>query len=371
MRIVFAGGGTGGHVLPTLAVADELRSRVSGLEAVFVGSRSGFEAKLVPQAGYPIRFIAARGVRGKGLLAKLRNAPCMGVGFVQSLGIVGRLRPDVVFGSGGYASAATVLAAACLGRPVVLQEQNSIPGTANRALGRCARRIYLGFEKARPFFGDRDGVIVTGNPIRRGIAGGRDAAARAAFGLSADRPVLLVFGGSQGARALNRAAVEYLAERRGLQAIVQTGDRDLAWVRERLAGEERRCFIAPYIESMVEAYRSADAVLSRSGALSCSEIAAAGLPAVLVPYPYATDDHQHWNALALVETGGAIIIEDSALDAASLAAELDPLFSDPARLEKMGRSLAAVARPDAAGRIADDIEALVASRDRGARRRNR
>jgi UDP-N-acetylglucosamine--N-acetylmuramyl-(pentapeptide) pyrophosphoryl-undecaprenol N-acetylglucosamine transferase len=338
---------------------------MTGLEAIFIGSRLGLEARLVPPAGYPIRFISARGVRGKGVVAKLGNLAGMGVGFVQSVGIMRRFAPDLVFGSGGYASAAAVLAASFLRRRVVIQEQNSIPGMTNRLLARSAARVYLGFEKARGFFGNRPGVLVTGNPLRSGIAGGRDPAARAVFGLRFDRPVLLVFGGSQGARTLNRAAVAYLLERRDVQAIIQTGDRDLSWVRERLSGEAGRCFVAPYLTAMSEAYRAADAALSRAGALSCSEIAAAELPAVLVPYPFAADDHQYFNALALAEAGGAVIIRDGALDAGSLAAALDPMLRDPARLAEMGRSLAAVARTDAADRIADDIEGLLSPRGAG------
>ena len=367
MRIVFAGGGTGGHILPALAVADVLRSRTAGLEAIFIGSRSGLEARLVPPAGYPIRFISARGVRGKGIAARAGNLAGMGVGFVQSLGILSRFAPDLVFGSGGYASAAAVLAASFLRRTIVIQEQNSIPGMTNRLLARSAARIYLGFEKARSFFGNRPGVLVTGNPLRGEISARRDPGARAAFGLRRDGPVLLVFGGSQGARTLNRAAVDYLLGRRGVQAIVQTGDRDHAWVRERLAGEGERCFIAPYLGNMHEAYRAADAALSRAGALSCSELAAAQLPAVLVPYPHASDDHQYHNALALADAGGAVIIRDSELGGDSLAAALDRMFDAPSRLVEMGRSLAAVARTDAADRIADDIEALLSARRGGSR----
>jgi len=362
MRIVFAGGGTGGHVLPALSVADELRSRAGGLDALFVGSANGLEAKLVPQAGYPIRFISARGARGKGFVARARSAAGLAIGLVQSIGILSRFKPDLVFGSGGYASAAAVLAAAFLRRKVVIQEQNSIPGLTNRLLGRSAKRIYLGFERARSFFGVRPGVLATGNPLRRDITSNRSPKDRAAFGLAPAGPVLLVFGGSQGARRLNRVAADYLLEHREVQAIIQTGDHDRAWVEEKLGGERGRIFVASYLGNMCNAYGAADVALSRAGALSCSELAAAGVPAVLVPYPHAADNHQYFNALALAEGGGAVIIKDSELDKDSLAAALDPLLAAPSRLAAMRASLLTIAPRDAAKRIADDIEQLLAAR---------
>lgn len=368
MRIVFAGGGTGGHILPALSVADELRSRAAGLDALFIGSANGLEAELVPPAGYPIRFISARGARGKGLAARARSAAGLAVGLVQSIGILSRFKPELVFGSGGYASAAAVLAASLLRTKVVIQEQNSIPGLTNRLLGRSAKRIYLGFERARSYFGNRAGVLATGNPLRREITSEHTLRDRAAFGLAPDRPVLLVFGGSQGARRLNRVAADYLLEHRDVQAIIQTGDHDRAWVEEKLGGERGRVFIAPYLGNMCNAYGAADVALSRAGALSCSELAAAGVPAVLVPYPHAADNHQYFNALALAESGGAVIIKDSELDKNSLAAALDPLLAAPSRLAEMRASLLTVARGDAARRIADDIEQLLAARDAARRR---
>jgi UDP-N-acetylglucosamine--N-acetylmuramyl-(pentapeptide) pyrophosphoryl-undecaprenol N-acetylglucosamine transferase len=365
MRVVFAGGGTGGHILPALSVADELRSRAAELRALFIGSANGLEARLVPLAGYPIRFISARGARGKGLVARVRSAAGLAVGFVQSVAILSRFKPDLVFGSGGYASAAAVLAAAFLRKTVVIQEQNSIPGLTNRLLGRSAARIYLGFERARSFFGTRPGVIATGNPIRREISSERRAEDRAAFGLAPGKPVLLVFGGSQGAHRLNRAAVDYLFAHRDVQAIMQTGERDLAWVEEKLRGDRHRVFVAPYLDNMCNAYGAADAALSRAGALSCAELAAAGMPAILVPYPHAADNHQYFNALALAEGGGAVIIGDAELDARSLEAVLDPLLASPQRLAAMRAAILATAKADAAKLIADDIERLLSAKDAG------
>ena len=359
MRVVFAAGGTGGHILPALSVADELRARSSGLEALFIGTRSGLEAKLVPAAGYEIRYISSRGVRGKGIAARIRNTGSIAVGLFQSLGIVRRFDPDLVFGSGGYASAAVVLAASLLRKKIVLQEQNSIPGLTNRLLARFARRIYLGFEKAAERFKGRRGVVVTGNPLRADILASGRLDTRAEFGLAAGRPVLLVFGGSQGAHTLNAAAAGYLLAHPDVQAIIQTGDQDHEWMRERLGVQGARCYIRPYIGDMNRAYGAATAGLARAGALSVSEIAAVALPSILVPYPHAADNHQFYNASFLADAGGAVIIADSDLNKDTLAAALDPLLADPAALSSMRRSLERVARRDAAKRIADDMLTMV------------
>ncbi|MCX5754390.1 MAG: undecaprenyldiphospho-muramoylpentapeptide beta-N-acetylglucosaminyltransferase [Candidatus Krumholzibacteria bacterium] len=361
MRIVFAAGGTGGHILPALSVADELRARVSGLEALFVGTRYGLESRLVPAAGYEIRYISARGVRGRGAAARIRSAASIAVGFFQSLALLLRFKPDVVFGSGGYASAAVVLAASCLRGKIVIQEQNSIPGLTNRLLARHARRIYLGFEKASGYFGSHRGLLVTGNPLRAEIVSPGPVDLRKEFGIEGSGPVLLVFGGSQGARTLNRAAAEYLLARPGVRAIIQTGEQDYAWMNERLGGLSGRVCVRPYFEAMHRAYAAATVCLARAGALTVSELAAAAVPSILVPYPHAADDHQSYNASFLAEAGGAIVIRDSDLNKDTLASILDPLFADAARLAAMRSALDRAARIDAAAIIAGDVLAVVSA----------
>ncbi|MDD3642448.1 MAG: undecaprenyldiphospho-muramoylpentapeptide beta-N-acetylglucosaminyltransferase, partial [Candidatus Krumholzibacteria bacterium] len=323
MRVLFAGGGTGGHLYPALAVAEELASR-GGLEALFVGTGRGLEATVVPAAGYPLRRIVSRGVRGKGPVAAAATLAMLIAGTVQAAAIIARFRPDVVFGSGGYASAAAVMAAFVFRRAIVLQEQNSIPGMANRMLAPLARRIYVGFEQAGERLGGGRRVVWTGNPLRRSIRPRRDPSARRRFGLRPDAPVLLVFGGSQGAMRLNRAAARLLRSRPGLQGIVQTGERGYDETRRELEGIGPRVFAAAYIDDIEEAYASADVALARAGALSVSELAAVGLPSVLVPYPHAADNHQWHNARVLVEAGGAALVADADLDETTLAAVVDP-----------------------------------------------
>lgn len=360
LKVLFAGGGTGGHVYPALAVAEELKRRFDGFESLFVGTRSGLEANVVEKAGYTIRYISSRGVRGRGILGKMLTIAALMVGLIQSMRIIHAFKPDLVFGAGGYASAAVVLAASAMRRRIVLQEQNSIPGLANRFLAPRASRIYLGFERAAERLEGKARVLYTGNPLRGSILHPRDMDPRAVFGLEGGSPVLLVFGGSQGASSLNRAAVEYLEGRNGVQAIVQTGTGDFEWVKERLERIEARTYVSPYISDIDLAYRAATVALARAGALSVSELAAVGLPAVLVPYPFAADDHQRSNAELLVDAGGALLMEDRELDGGSLSIRLDDLLLDGGeRLRSMRMALERIARPDATEVICDDITAFV------------
>ncbi len=360
VRMLFAGGGTGGHVYPALAIAEEMKRRIVDFEPLFVGTRSGLESNVVENAGFEIRYISSRGVRGRGLPGKMLTIAALMVGLVQSMRIVRSFAPDLVLGTGGYASAAVVLAASALRRPVVLQEQNSIPGLANRLLAPKASRIYLGFQRAAERLGRSRGVLYTGNPLRESILHPRDVDPHAAFGLEREMPVLLVFGGSQGASRLNRAAVEYLEGRPDIQAIVQTGGRDFEWVRERLDGAKAKAFVSPYIADIDLAYRAATVALARAGALSVSELAAVGLPAILVPYPFAADDHQRSNAEVLVEAGGALLVEDRELDGASLSRRIDDLFSGGGEaLNSMRSALGRIAKPNATAEICGDIMTLI------------
>ncbi len=370
MRVVFAGGGTGGHIYPAVAVADELRSKVPRFNPLFVGTRGGLESTVVKEAGYNIRFIHSRGVRGRGFVRQVVTLASLAAGVVQSTVILSRFRPDLVFGSGGYASVAVLVAAFILRRRIVIQEQNSVPGLANRMLAPLAKRIYLGFEKAAGYLGNRSGIIVTGNPLRKEMLEERSRETRNLFGLSPDKPVLLVFGGSQGAGSLNRAAVDYLMAEKGIQGIVQTGKADYEGVLERTAEERSRIFVSAYITRIRDAYDAADLALARAGALSVSELAAVGLPAVLVPYPHAADDHQFHNAGILVDAGGALAIEDRALSGGRLAEIITPLAFDKARLERMKGALLAMSGRDAAAVIAEDIKMIVDGQSAGVREKN-
>ncbi|MBN2184117.1 MAG: undecaprenyldiphospho-muramoylpentapeptide beta-N-acetylglucosaminyltransferase [Candidatus Krumholzibacteriota bacterium] len=360
MRVLFAGGGTGGHVYPALAVADRLAEIHSKFEALFVGTRAGLESRIVPENGYSIEFITSRGVRGRGLAGKIMTMASLVPGVVQSSMILRRFDPDLVFGSGGYASAAVIFAAYLQRRKIVLQEQNSIPGLANRFLSPFADRIYLGFEKAASYLKKRKGVIYTGNPLRKSITtDGGTGDPGASFGLNSEMPVLLVFGGSQGASRLNRAATEYLLANEKMQGIIQTGEKDYSEVKSRLQPAGSRVFVSQYISRISDAYMAADIALARSGALSVSELIAVGIPSILVPYPWSADDHQIHNAEAVVDKGGAVMIADSELDSETLASAIEEIMQTEGRIESMRESLSKAGVINSADIIAGDITRLI------------
>jgi UDP-N-acetylglucosamine--N-acetylmuramyl-(pentapeptide) pyrophosphoryl-undecaprenol N-acetylglucosamine transferase len=355
MRVLIAGGGTGGHIYPGIAVAEELKRIAPETEILFVGGDRGLEGRVVPEAGFELATIGARGLprrapwRVPGAL--LANAGA----FFQATGIVGRFKPDVVLGTGGYVSAPVVVAAWLAKKPVVLQEQNSIPGLTNRILARVADEVHLAFSESRSFFAHKDRLKLTGNPVRRMILSGDRKAALARFGLAEGKPTVFVFGGSRGARRINEATLDAMARLKGglpAQFILQTGKEDFAWAKERAEAASLPVTVVPYLTHIHEAYAAADLVVCRAGAMTLAEIAACGVPAILVPYPFAAYNHQETNAQNLAERGGAVLIRDTELTGERLATDLRRLVQDRELLIKMSVNARRFARPDAAERIA-------------------
>ena len=350
-HVVVAGGGTGGHLFPGIALAETLAAR--GVRVTFVGTAAGIEVRAVPGAGFPLRLIPGAQVRGGGVGRAVRGVGATALGVLRARALLRELRPDLVVGVGGYASVATVVAARLGRTPIVLLEQNTIPGVASRTLGRLADRICLGFEEAARFF-PAGRAVHTGNPVRARVL--------AAPPTAHPTPGLLVFGGSQGARRLNDAIVG-AAERLGalageLRIRHQTGTPDhdrvvAAWSRLGIAAK-----VDAFVDDMGAAYADADLVVARAGAMSCAEITARGLPAILVPYPHAADDHQRHNAEALVRAGAAILILDRDLDGERLTAALRPLLADASARERMAAAARRAGRPDAADRVADACATL-------------
>jgi UDP-N-acetylglucosamine--N-acetylmuramyl-(pentapeptide) pyrophosphoryl-undecaprenol N-acetylglucosamine transferase len=365
VKVIIAGGGTGGHVFPGIAVAEELRRTQPGATVLFVGSRRGLEAQAVPGAGFPIRFVMARGFPRRAWwrwpAAVLSNL----TGFVQSLWVVATERPDVVLGTGGYVSGPFALATWLLGRPLLLQEQNSIPGMANRWLARIADEVHLSFVEARSYFKRKDHLKVSGNPVRAHILSGDRNAAIVEFGLTAGRPTIFVFGGSRGAHRINEAALEAMRRLKGrvdVQFILQTGREDLEWASKIVEAEQLPARVVPFLQRIHMAYAAADLVVSRSGAMTLAEIAVCGTPAILIPYPHAADDHQVVNASNLVDRGAASMILDRELTGERLAKEIAHLLSDRQTLSRMSANARTFARPDAASRIAKSLVRWAAGR---------
>lgn len=353
MRVVFAGGGTGGHLMPALAIATALRRRAPGADVLFVGTAKGIEVEKVPAAGWELRLVPGGPVKGVGPLRAMRNLASSLRGVARAWRMLGRPRADVVVCVGGYASFAAGVAAWLRRIPVVVLEQNAVPGRTNRLLSRFAALAIAPFDAALARLHGRRREVCA-NPVRPELVE-RFAALRAAKTDGAFH--LFVFGGSQGARRLNEATREFAAKNaprigRDLVVTHQTGRLDFdavsAFYRERNVAVDVRAFI----DDMAEAYARCDLVVCRAGATSIAELAALGLPGVLVPYPFAADDHQRANAAALVEAGAARAIDDAALDADSLAAVIDELGRDRARLAAMAEAARRLGRPDAADHVA-------------------
>ena len=362
IRLLITGGGTGGHVYPGLAVAAAVTARAPGSEVRFAGTSRGIESVLVPRAGYRISILPASGLRGLGGRARFMFVLNFLLGFSRSVLMLLVWRPQVVLGTGGYVSAPVMLAARLLGIPCALQEQNAVPGSTNRLVGRWARRIYLGFGGAARYF-KASRCVETGNPVRAAFL---TAGPEAAPGGGRTGASLLVFGGSRGAATLNaacRGAADLWCARADMSILIQTGPRDHAAVSEAFAAAaEGRIRVVPYIEDMAAALKGADLVVARAGAMTLAELQCVGRAAVLVPFPFATDDHQLRNAEDCARAGAAVVLKDDQCDGPALAGLVDELLGDPERLRRMEAAAASLARPGAAAVIADDLLDLAGRR---------
>lgn len=364
--IVIAGGGTGGHLFPGLAVAEVLRRR--GAAVSFIGTERGLEARRVPQEGYPLHLISVSGLLRVGLQARLAGLSRLPLAALQTLRLLRRLRPAVVVGVGGYASGPAVLLAALLRIPTAVLEQNSVPGRTNRVLAAVARRIFLAFPEAADHLpaSARARTVLAGNPVRGGLlasAAEQDPAQGAA-------PRVLVLGGSQGAHAVNQlvaGALEHL-QRTGAtlpRLLHQSGKADAEALAARYQALAQAAGLAPghlvvtpFIEDMGRAYAGSALVIGRAGATTLAELCAVGRPALLIPLPTATDDHQTRNAQHLVQAGAARLLPQAKTTPQDLAAALSALLQDPDRLASMAQASRTLGRPQAAEAIADQILAL-------------
>lgn len=350
LSVIVAGGGTGGHLFPGLAVAEAL-SRRRPCRVTFIGSSRGIETRVVEQRGYPLRTLPVRALRGQGPLALAASALRLPASVVSAWRFLGDARPDLLIGVGGYASAPPVVAGWSRRIPTVLLEQNAHPGLTNRVLGHFADRICVSFAESTKYF-PRERTIETGNPVRPPAA----RSVKRGEGFS-----ILIFGGSAGAHRLNEVGVEAMARLAGsgLRVVHQTGEADYEPVRARYAELGIAVDVRRFIDDMAAAYASADLVVCRAGATTLAELTAVGKPALLVPYPYAADDHQRKNAESLVARGAATMILDRALSVESLARAVAELRADPAKVAAMARAAAALGRPDAAERVVDVCLKLV------------
>jgi UDP-N-acetylglucosamine--N-acetylmuramyl-(pentapeptide) pyrophosphoryl-undecaprenol N-acetylglucosamine transferase len=367
LRLLIAAGGTGGHVYPGIAVAEEWRRRHPDSEVIFVGTAKGVENTAVPQAGFALRTIAARGIPRRLGFGLVRAAVALVRSLAQASALLREIRPQVVVVTGGYVSGPIGLVAKLRGIPVVVQEQNSVPGATNRWLNLIADEVHISFVESRSYFRRRNNLKVTGNPIRRSLLRQDRTSAYESLRLDPHKSTLLVFGGSRGAASINRAfqdALPRLARIPNLQVIWQTGKDDAAAMRERARGLSIPVQVVPYLDQMEKAYAVADLAVCRSGAMTIAELTACGVPAILIPYPFATHDHQTLNARGLAERGAAEVIQDKDLGGDDLARRIILLFQDESRLRRMARNARAFSRTNAAERLVSSIEALAGAAER-------
>ena len=353
MRLILAGGGTGGHLFPGLAVAREFLRRDAATEILFVGSERGIENRILPQEGFSLESVPIKGIKGRGVRGLLEALYCLPISFFRSLGIITRFRPQCIIGLGGYASAPLLLAAALRRIRCGIMEQNLRPGLTNRLLGWVADRVFTSFKESISFF-PRSNVVETGTPVRWQEL---PEVARE------DKLILLVFGGSGGAHRLNMCILEALSRLKdlaaGLRIVHQTGTDDFERVQEAYASLPFQSEVCLFIDEMDRAYARADLIVCRAGASTIAEIAVFGRAAILIPYPYAADDHQRLNAQALERYGAAEVILEQDLSGETLAHGVRDLYLNRGRRESLGEAAKKFGRPEAAKRIVDECYALL------------
>jgi UDP-N-acetylglucosamine--N-acetylmuramyl-(pentapeptide) pyrophosphoryl-undecaprenol N-acetylglucosamine transferase len=343
MKVVLATGGTGGHVFPALALAEELRSR--DVSVVWTGRADGLEGRVSREHGFELAPISAGGFFGKSVVAKVRALWLLGAGVFRAMAMLRRVSPDAVVATGGFASAAVLSAAGLMGVPFFLLEQNCIPGRVTRTFARRARESFLAFPTEKPFPGPHS---VTGNPLRPELARN---------GRNDDGRTVLVIGGSLGAQALNLTALDCAAALGNMSFIILSGQRDYQFIRARV--RSHNCEVIEFTDHPEDLYRRATIAVSRAGGVVLSELVAFGIPAILVPFPYAVDRHQDANAQYLASVGAAAVLDQNRIS--GLIAAIRTLMEDDKRRREMEQAALAVARPDAAQRISERVKSCLAA----------
>lgn len=360
MRAILTGGGTGGHIYPALAIAERLKQLHPGDEVLYVGTQKGLESRIVPQCGVPFRTIEAEGLPRRVSPELFRALWQAARGCAQARQIIRQFRPDVVIGTGGYVCGPVVLAAHLAGVPTMIHEQNAFPGMTNKLLARFADVILVTFAASEQYFVHKERIRQTGLPVRQAVLQTSKADGLRYFGFSPEKTTLLASGGSRGARSLNRAMAEAYPEllrEPDLQILHLTGAQDYEETLRAIAeqgivpAEYPQLLVKPYLDEMQYALAAADLCVGRAGATFLAEITACGLPAILIPYPYAAENHQEYNARALAEHGAAVMILDAELDGPTLARNILELCRQPERRARMAEQARSMGRRDALDQI--------------------
>lgn len=360
MRVIISGGGTGGHIYPAVTIARTLDQIAQPEAILFVGTRQGLEADIVPKEGYPIRMIDVAGFERKLTWSNFKNLFRTVGSLLQARRIIADFKPNLVIGTGGYVCGPVLLAASIMGIPTLIQEQNVIPGITNRILARFVKTVAVGYAEAKQYFPAAANVVYTGNPIRPDIMSASREEGLAALGLRPDRITLLTAGGSRGARSINNAMAEVHRRFSGndnIQILHITGQSEY----NNIVGNYQQCgidvsnsgniIIKPYLYNMPQALAAADLAVFRAGAIGLAELTARGIPSILIPYPYAAENHQEHNARVLEKEGAAIVFRDAELTGRLLADTIQAIISEPLRLKQMADASLRLGRPGAAHAI--------------------
>lgn len=361
MRVIISGGGTGGHIYPAVTIARAI-TELTDAEILFVGTKHGLEADIVPKEGFVFHAVEGQGFERRLSFGTVKTIFKAFAGLTQSFGVIRQFRPDIVIGTGGYVCGPVLLAAALMGIPAMIQEQNVIPGVTNRILARFVKKIAAGYSAAARHFGKQaDKVVVTGNPVRADVLLATRDDGLKGLGLDQNKITVLVAGGSRGARTINRAMIDVyrrFAGRDEIQILHVTGQSEYNNIvgLVRTAGIDIEKYgnisVVPYLYNMPQALATADIAIFRAGAVGLAELTARGIPAILIPYPYASENHQEFNARVLENEGAAIVIKDAELTGPRLLAELESLVGNKDRLAEMSKASRNLGHPDAAAVIA-------------------
>jgi UDP-N-acetylglucosamine--N-acetylmuramyl-(pentapeptide) pyrophosphoryl-undecaprenol N-acetylglucosamine transferase len=362
LKVILAGGGTGGHIYPAIAIANEFKYRFPDSDILFIGTRKGLEKELVPRNNYKLEFISVKGL-SRGLRKELFILPFYILkSLLESRTVLRKHQPDIVVGTGGYVSLPVLLMASLLRKKTLIQEQNSYPGISTRILAVFANRVCLSYQDSIRYFPLKGKLKVLGNPIRKEIISGNREEGLRKFDLNPDKKTVFILGGSQGSRKINQAireGINYLEQPGNIQLLWQTGNRDFEEIREFMKGINLNSTILPFIQDMASAYAVSDLLVCRAGALTLAEVTACGKPSILIPYPFATADHQRYNAMSLKEKGAAEVILEKEVKGENLVILIVELLKDENRLKEMSRNAKMLAKPMAVSQIVDEMEELL------------
>ena len=365
MKVILSGGGTGGHIYPALTIADQIKKLRPDAQIIFVGTQQGLEKNIIPRYGYPLRYIEIAGFKRSLSFDTLRSFGTLFTGLIGANSLISEIKPDIVIGTGGYVCGPVVFLAALRGIPTAIQEQNAMPGVTNKILARFVKKVFLGYREAEKYFTGKSRKIYTGNPIRSEILSNKRSEAVKFFGLDPEKQTILVSGGSRGAQSINKAMLyveQALSGRHDVQVLHATGEANYEeYIKElnKKGSVEDNIVVKPYLHDMPMALAAADLAVFRAGAIGLAELTAKGVPSVLIPYPYATANHQEFNARAVEAAGAAKVILDKELTGEKLLEEIEHLLIRSEDLQKMKKAAKSLGRPGAAKEIAQQALQLV------------